>query len=148
MQKPWRRIRKLADLPDVRIHDLRHTFASNGVAMGQGLPLIGRLLCHTQTQTTARYAHLDAAPALEVADKISESLARYIEWKDASKSRGQKAEVAGPNTAGCINSKESYADSCAFRNVFVRRMFAGFVQVLMPMLPFQVQAAAILAPRW
>lgn len=82
MQKPWRRIRKLAILPDVRIHDLRHTFASSGVALGQGLPIIGRLLGHTQPQTTARYAHLAAAPALEVADKISENLANHIEWKD------------------------------------------------------------------
>jgi integrase len=84
MQKPWRRIRKLADLPDVRIHDLRHTFASSGVALGQGLPIIGRLLGHTQPQTTARYAHLAASPALEVADKISESLAGSIDWKVAS----------------------------------------------------------------
>ncbi len=84
MQKPWRRIRKLAALPDVRIHDLRHTFASSGVALGQGLPIIGRLLGHTQPQTTARYAHLAATPALEVADKISENLADLIEWKRAS----------------------------------------------------------------
>jgi integrase len=84
MQKPWRRIRKLAGLADVRIHDLRHTFASNGVALGQGLPIIGRLLGHTQPQTTARYAHLAASPALEVADKISENLAIFIEWKEAS----------------------------------------------------------------
>ncbi len=84
MQKPWRRIRKLAELPDVRIHDLRHTFASRGVALGQGLPIIGKLLGHSQPQTTARYAHLAASPALEVADKISENLAAFIEWKEAS----------------------------------------------------------------
>jgi integrase len=84
MQKPWRRIRKLADLPDVRIHDLRHTFASSGVALGQGLPIIGKLLGHSQPQTTARYAHLAATPALEVADKISENLANFLEWKEAS----------------------------------------------------------------
>jgi integrase len=84
MQKPWRRIRKLADLPDVRIHDLRHTFASSGVALGQGLPIIGKLLGHSQPQTTARYAHLAASPALEVADKISENLADFMQWKEAS----------------------------------------------------------------
>jgi integrase len=84
MQKPWRRIRKLAELPNVRIHDLRHTFASSGVALGQGLPIIGKLLGHSQPQTTARYAHLAASPALEVADKISENLADLIEWKEAS----------------------------------------------------------------
>jgi integrase len=84
MQKPWRRIRRLAELPDVRIHDLRHTFASSGVELGQGLPIIGKLLGHSQPQTTARYAHLAASPALEVADKISENLADLIEWKEAS----------------------------------------------------------------
>jgi integrase len=75
IQKPWRRIRSSAGLDDVRIHDLRHTFASHGVAMGQGLPIIGKLLGHTQPQTTSRYAHLAAGPALEAADRISIRLA-------------------------------------------------------------------------
>jgi hypothetical protein len=48
------------------------------------LPIIGRLPGHTQPQTTARYAHLAVTPSLEVADKISESLAHCIEWKEAS----------------------------------------------------------------
>jgi integrase len=83
MQKPWRRIRRLADLPDVRIHDLSHTFASSGVALGQSLPIIGRLLGHKQPQSTARYAHLAATPASEAAGKISENLANYIDLRDA-----------------------------------------------------------------
>lgn len=58
MQKPWRRIRKTAQLEDVRIHDLRHTYASIAAMAGQSLPMIGRLLGHTQAQSTARYAHL------------------------------------------------------------------------------------------
>ncbi len=53
MQKPWRRIRKAAGLEDVRIHDLRHTFASGGLLVGEGLPMIGKLLGHSQVQTTA-----------------------------------------------------------------------------------------------
>ena len=61
-QKPWRRIRKAAGLEDVRIHDLRHTFAANAAASGLSLPMIGKLLGHTQAQTTARYAHLAADP--------------------------------------------------------------------------------------
>ena len=65
-------------------HDPRHTFASSGVALGQDLPIIGRLLGHTQPQTTACYAYLAAMPALEVADKISENLAGLIDWKEAS----------------------------------------------------------------
>jgi integrase len=58
LEKPWRRIRKRAGLDDVRIHDLRHTFASLAVGQGMSLPMIGKLLGHQQVQTTARYAHL------------------------------------------------------------------------------------------
>jgi integrase len=62
LQPFWRRVRARAGLKDVRIHDLRHTFASTAVSAGQGLPMIGKLLGHTQVQTTARYAHLAAYP--------------------------------------------------------------------------------------
>jgi site-specific recombinase XerD len=51
-------VRTKADLPAVRIHDLRHTFASLLVSGGMTLPMIGKLLGHTQVQTTQRYAHL------------------------------------------------------------------------------------------
>jgi hypothetical protein len=60
LQPFWQRVRARAGLKNVRIHDLRHTFASIAVASGQGLPMIGKLLGHTQVQTTARYAHLAA----------------------------------------------------------------------------------------
>ena len=56
----WARVQKEADLPDVRIHDLRHTFASLLVSGGASLEMIGRLLGHSQMQTTQRYAHLMA----------------------------------------------------------------------------------------
>jgi integrase len=71
MQKPWRRIRKRAGLEDVRIHDLRHTFASFMVTAGHSLPMIGKLLGHSQPQTTARYAHLADATMHEVANSMS-----------------------------------------------------------------------------
>ena len=51
IQKPWRRIRSRAELDDVRIHDLRHSFASRALALGESLPMIGKLLGHTQVQT-------------------------------------------------------------------------------------------------
>ncbi len=75
VQGPWELIRRAAEIEDVRIHDLRHTFASRAVALGQGLPTIGKLLGHTQTQTTARYAHLAADHSLAAADQVSKSLA-------------------------------------------------------------------------
>ena len=54
----WHDVRKQAKITDVRIHDLRHTFASLLVSGGMSLPMIGKLLGHTQVQTTQRYAHL------------------------------------------------------------------------------------------
>lgn len=58
VKKTWARICETAGLEDFRLHDLRHTFASLLVSNGQTLPTIGAMLGHTQTQTTARYAHL------------------------------------------------------------------------------------------
>ena len=75
LQPFWQRVRARAGLKDVRIHDLRHTFASTAVAAGQGLPMIGKLLGHTQLQTTARYAHLAADPILAAADQVSAEIA-------------------------------------------------------------------------
>ena len=70
LRKPWLRIRERAELNDVRLHDLRHTAASIGVNIGMNLPVIGRLLGHTQMQTTQRYAHVASDPALSAADQI------------------------------------------------------------------------------
>jgi len=74
LQPFWQRVRARAGLKDVRIHDLRHTFASTAVAAGQGLPMIGKLLGHTQVQTTARYAHLAADPIKDAADSVATTL--------------------------------------------------------------------------
>ena len=77
-RKPFRRldwawvgIRERAGMPELRIHDLRHSFASVGLASGQTLPLIGKLLGHTQVSTTSRYAHLADDPVRAAADRIS-----------------------------------------------------------------------------
>jgi len=74
LQKPWRRIRKIAGLEDVRIHDLRHTFASVAVNGGMSLPMIGALLGHSQPATTARYAHLAIDPLKKASELISEQI--------------------------------------------------------------------------
>jgi integrase len=74
LQKPWTRIRIEAKLPEVRLHDLRHSFASIGAASGLSLPIIGALLGHTQTQTTARYAHLIGAPLKDAASMIGSKI--------------------------------------------------------------------------
>lgn len=75
MQKPWRRLRKRAGLDTLRIHDLRHSFASDALQLGEDLTMIGRLLGHTQVQTTARYAHLKTAPVKAAANKIADAIA-------------------------------------------------------------------------
>jgi len=79
LQHPWRRIRERAGLADVRIHDLRHSFASGAVALGESLPMIGKLLGHTQVQTTARYAHLAADPVKAAAERVSTNIAALLD---------------------------------------------------------------------
>lgn len=74
IQKPWQRVRDLAGLPDLRIHDLRHAFASAAVAAGDSLFIVGKLLGHRQASTTERYAHLAPDPAKAVADRTAERL--------------------------------------------------------------------------
>ncbi len=74
LQPFWQRLRARAGLKDVRIHDLRHTFASVAVASGQGLPMIGKLLGHSQVQTTARYAHLAGDPVKAAVNDVSDAI--------------------------------------------------------------------------
>ena len=71
-------MRKAALLGDVRLHDLRHSFASIAVAGEASLPLIGGLLGHSQPQTTARYAHLAADPLKAVAEAVGSRIAAAI----------------------------------------------------------------------
>lgn len=78
LNKEWHRIRKLAGIEDVRIHDLRHTFASVGAGGGVGLPLIGGILGHRQASTTQRYAHLADGPLRTAADLIGSELAAAL----------------------------------------------------------------------
>ena len=80
---PWvirsrKTIRAKAGLHDVRIHDIRHSFASRALALGEGLPIIGRLLGHRRVETTARYAHLARDSVRESAERIALSIASDI----------------------------------------------------------------------
>jgi len=71
LNRPWARVRKYARIDDVRLHDLRHTFASVGAGSGLGLPIIGKLLGHASIATTQRYAHLADDPVRRGADIIA-----------------------------------------------------------------------------
>jgi site-specific recombinase XerD len=70
----WPNMQKVAQISDVRIHNLRHTFASLLVSGGASLEMIGRLLGHTQIGTTQRYAHLIDAPLRAGVNAVGEML--------------------------------------------------------------------------
>lgn len=74
IKDPWIAIREAAGLDGVRVHDLRHSFASVGAAGGASLPIIGALLGHTQPQTTHRYAHLHSDPLQAAAATIGQRI--------------------------------------------------------------------------
>jgi integrase len=71
IKNTWASLCKTAGLEDIRLHDLRHTFASLLVSSGASLPLIGAMLGHTQPNTTARYAHLFDDPLMDAAETVS-----------------------------------------------------------------------------
>ena len=79
LKKPWAAICTVAGLEGVRLHDLRHSFASVGAGASLGLPIIGKLLGHSQTTTTARYAHLDADPMRRAVDMIGAAISAAMD---------------------------------------------------------------------
>ena len=79
LEKPWRRIRVAAGLSEVRIHDLRHTYASIAGMAGHSLHMIGNLLGHTQAQTTMRYAHFADRSTRKALDEVDSVLKEVIQ---------------------------------------------------------------------
>ena len=87
LNDPWDIVCESAGLTDMRIHDCRHSYASRALALGESLPMIGRLLGHSQVETTARYAHLARDSVHEAAVRVSDSIAADIlgeGWRPAS----------------------------------------------------------------
>jgi integrase len=78
LNRPWKLVSRRAGLIGVRIHDLRHTHASYGAGAGLGLPIIGKLLGHSQPATTARYAHLDNDPLKRAANTIGSLISQAM----------------------------------------------------------------------
>jgi integrase len=81
LKRPWTAVSKRAGLDGVRLHDLRHTYASFGAGGGLGLPIIGKLLGHTQASTTARYTHLDNDPLRRASEAIGGQIAAALDGK-------------------------------------------------------------------
>jgi integrase len=84
IEKPWRRIRAAAKLDDVRLHDLRHSYASVAAMGGQSLIVIGKLLGHSQPATTARYAHLADDPVKVASDAVGRRIAQALDGHGAT----------------------------------------------------------------
>ncbi|MFM9844268.1 MAG: class II glutamine amidotransferase [Dongiaceae bacterium] len=95
LQHPWRRIRAKAGFDDVRIHDLRHSYASGALALGEGLPMIGKLLGHTQVQTTARYAHLANDPVKSAAGRVSDTIGAAMLGRKRKAMRSARSRATG-----------------------------------------------------
>jgi integrase len=93
LKRPWEAVAKRAGLEGVRLHDLRHTYASFGASGGLGLPIIGKLLGHTQVSTTQRYAHLDADPLRRASEAIGGRIAAALE--------GERAGSVAPLRGSC-----------------------------------------------
>jgi integrase len=74
----WRRLRTEAGLDDVRLHDLRHNYASLAARSSETLPMIGNLLGHKHSSSTSRYAHFDDITLVGVSEKIGNTLAQYL----------------------------------------------------------------------
>ncbi|QAY96439.1 integrase [Methylovirgula ligni] len=81
LKKPWEAVTRAAGLKGVRIHDLRHSFASVGAGASLGLPIIGKLLGHSQPSTTARYSHLDVDVVRRAAETISATISAAMDKK-------------------------------------------------------------------
>ena len=84
LKRPWDAVTKRAGLTGVRLHDLRHTYASFGAGGGLGLPIIGRLLGHSQSATTARHAHLDNDPLRLASEAIAGRIAAALDGKKSA----------------------------------------------------------------
>ncbi len=94
LNDPWEIVCERAGLTDMRIHDCRHSYASRPLALGESLPMIGKLLGHTQVETTARYAHLARDSVHEAAVRVADSIATDILGEDWRHAFGQYAAQA------------------------------------------------------
>jgi site-specific recombinase XerD len=73
-ERIWAKVKERAGFPNLRLHDLRHSFASMGLARGDALPVIGAILGHADVNTTKRYAHLADDPVKFAADNIARTI--------------------------------------------------------------------------
>ena len=83
LQPAWEKVRSLTGLEDVRLHDLRHSYASRALALGESLTAIGRLLNHGKIETTARYSHLMLDAEKAAAGRVGDAIGSQIQGRRA-----------------------------------------------------------------
>lgn len=105
VSKAWQRIRRRANLPDVRIHDLRRTLGSWLATDGASLPLIGKILNHTQPSTTAVYARLDLEPVQHALEANAKRMLAYAGSRDKEHVGANNAST--PKTPSTNSNKKS-----------------------------------------
>lgn len=110
LEKPWRAIRARAGLDGVRLHDLRHAFASIAASSGLGLPIIGKILGHTQPATTARYAHLASDPVKAAAAAVAEKIASAM-GSSSGRPGGKEAEPGSVGSHVSVSAEGTGPDS-------------------------------------
>jgi len=81
--KVWQKIRSQTEFADLRMHDLRHTFASLGVLQGAPVAVVGKLLGHANVATTERYAHLAEDPVRLASNRIGDAIGDALELRPA-----------------------------------------------------------------
>jgi integrase len=113
LNRPWRLVSKRAGLDGVRLHDLRHTHASIGAGAGLGLPIIGKLLGHSQASTTQRYAHLDADPLRRASEQIAGHIAAAMGEPVANPANNLPAVTQTPDARNDSNVEVEFAFQAA-----------------------------------
>lgn len=96
VERVWQKVRAAAGFPALRLHDLRHSFASVGLARGDALSIIGAILGHADVKTTSRYAHLADDPVKRAADEISRSVQAAFEGQPSA----QVISIGGSRSRG------------------------------------------------
>ena len=101
LKKPWAAVTRASGLEELRLHDLRHSFASFGAGASLGLPIIGKLLGHSQAATTARYAHLGVDPLRRAVDTIGATISAAMDGAE------RRAAPRGPSRKRAATARES-----------------------------------------
>lgn len=92
----WQQVRALAHIEDVRIHDLRHTFASYAVLEGYPIPMVSKLLGHTRISSTLRYAHVDDVQVSQSAEVIGEVISGILSGQLVNNPKTRKVRASKP----------------------------------------------------